>query len=92
MSIPVYHVDAFTSQAFRGNPACVVLLAADVDRAWKQNYAAEMNLSETAFVVPNPDGSYGLTWFTPKTEVALCGHATLATIHALHTAGKVLVF
>lgn len=90
-NLEVYHVDAFTSQPFRGNPACVVVLDQDVEREWKQSFAAEMNLSETAFLVPNPDGSFGLTWFTPLTEVSLCGHATLASIHVLHQLKKIEV-
>jgi PhzF family phenazine biosynthesis protein len=79
-------VDAFTSQAFRGNPAAVCLLDGDRDAAWMQNVAAEMNLSETAFLQPNDDG-FGLRWFTPAVEVALCGHATLASAHALWEEG-----
>lgn len=75
-------VDAFTSQAFRGNPAAVCLLDADRDPQWMQNVAAEMNLSETAFLLRGEDG-FSLRWFTPAVEVALCGHATLASAHAL---------
>ena len=78
----LYHVDAFTGQAFRGNPAAVCLLDAERDAAWMQSVAAEMNLSETAFVVPRGD-DFSLRWFTPAVEVALCGHATLASAHAL---------
>lgn len=75
-------VDAFTSQAFRGNPAAVCLLDAERDAVWMQNVAAEMNLSETAFLLRGDDG-FSLRWFTPAVEVALCGHATLASAHAL---------
>jgi PhzF family phenazine biosynthesis protein len=81
-------IDAFTDRPFAGNPAGVVILdgpdfpAAD----WMQSVAAEVNLSETAFLHPLDDG-YALRWFTPAVEVALCGHATLATTHALHTDG-----
>ena len=75
-------VDAFTSQAFRGNPAAVCLLDGERDAQWMQDVAAEMNLSETAFLLPR-DSDFSLRWFTPATEVALCGHATLASAHAL---------
>jgi len=78
------HIDAFTSQAFRGNPAAVCLLDAERDSDWMQNVAAEMNLSETAFVLRREDGDHSLRWFTPAVEVALCGHATLASAHALY--------
>jgi len=78
------HIDAFTSQAFRGNPAAVCLLDAERDADWMQNVAAEMNLSETAFVLRREDGDHSLRWFTPAVEVALCGHATLASAHALY--------
>lgn len=76
-------VDAFTDRPFSGNPAAVALLDAfePVDRM--QAVAAEMNLSETAFAVQRGDGEYDLRWFTPSTEVDLCGHATLATAHVL---------
>jgi PhzF family phenazine biosynthesis protein len=75
-------IDAFTSQAFRGNPAAVCLLDGDRSEAWMQHVAAEMNLSETAFLLRRDDG-FSLRWFTPAVEVALCGHATLAGAHAL---------
>lgn len=75
-------VDAFTDQPFRGNPAAVVLLDREREDAWMQNVGAEMNLSETAFLLPRADG-WSLRWFTPAVEVALCGHATLASAHAL---------
>src|SRR5215212_5144167 len=76
-------VDAFTSEPFRGNPAAVCLLEDERDDAWMQSVAAEMNLSETAFLLPLQDGAYPLRWFTPAVEVALCGHATLASAHAI---------
>lgn len=84
MPFPLYQVDAFTAEPFSGNPAAVCLLpaGANVDETWMQAVAAEMNLSETAFVVPRDDG-FSLRWFTPVTEVDLCGHATLAAAHAL---------
>lgn len=78
----LFQIDAFTSEAFRGNPAAVCLLDRERDASWMQDVAAEMNLSETAFLLPISDG-YSLRWFTPEIEVALCGHATLASAHAL---------
>ena len=86
MAHPLYQVDSFTNRPFRGNPAAVCLLAEPADPAWMQSVAAEMNLSETAFLVPQ-DGVYGLRWFTPAAEVDLCGHATLASAHVLWTEG-----
>lgn len=77
-------IDAFTAQAFRGNPAAVCLLDRERDERWMQDVAAEMNLSETAFLLRREDGDYSLRWFTPAVEVALCGHATLASAHALY--------
>ena len=71
-------VDAFTDRPFAGNPAAVVPLPDWRDKAWLQSVAMEMNLSETAFLVPNAQG-FDLRWFTPKVEVDLCGHATLAS-------------
>ena len=82
MTIPFVHVDAFASQQFAGNAAVVCLLQRPADDQWMQSLAAEMNLSETAFVRKLDDG-YELRWFTPVTEVDLCGHATLASAHAL---------
>ena len=77
-------MDAFTDDAFRGNPAAVVLLDRAADPAWMRSVAAEMNQSETAFVVDAPAGEpKPLRWFTPTTEVELCGHATLASAHVL---------
>lgn len=85
-TIPCFHVDAFTDRAFRGNPAAVCLLAAPRPAAWLQAVAAEMNLSETAFVQPVA-GGFRLRWFTPQVEVDLCGHATLAAAHVLWSEG-----
>jgi PhzF family phenazine biosynthesis protein len=85
--IPLLQIDAFTSEAFRGNPAGVCLLTAPAAESWMQSVAAEMNLAETAFVVPIEDG-FGLRWFTPTVEVDLCGHATLAAAHALWETGR----
>jgi PhzF family phenazine biosynthesis protein len=76
-------VDAFTSTPFRGNPAAVCILDREREAAWMQSVAAEMNLSETAFLLRGEDG-YSLRWFTPAVEVDLCGHATLASAHALY--------
>jgi PhzF family phenazine biosynthesis protein len=84
IQIPFYQVDAFTDRPFSGNPAAVCILAAPLPAETMQAVAAEMNLSETAFVQPpGPEGIRPLRWFTPKVEVPLCGHATLATAHAL---------
>jgi predicted PhzF superfamily epimerase YddE/YHI9 len=85
--IKLAQVDAFTSTPFAGNPAAVCLLPEARDEAWMQNVAREMNLSETAFLVRRADGSFDLRWFTPAVEVALCGHATLASAHALWEQG-----
>jgi PhzF family phenazine biosynthesis protein len=75
-------VDAFTDQPFRGNPAAVCLLDGDRGDDWMQSVAAEMNLAETAFLRRRDDG-WSLRWFTPVSEVDLCGHATLASAHFL---------
>jgi PhzF family phenazine biosynthesis protein len=82
-TIPIFQVDAFTAEPFRGNPAAVCLLTAEATPAWMQAVAAEMNLSETAFLVRRENGDYSLRWFTPAIEVPLCGHATLASAHVL---------
>ena len=87
MAVPLLQIDSFTNRPFAGNPAAVCLLEAPRDERWMQNVALEMNLSETAFLVPQPDG-YDLRWFTPTVEVALCGHATLASAHALWETGR----
>jgi PhzF family phenazine biosynthesis protein len=78
-------VDAFSARPFGGNPAaiCVLPPGRPAEPAWMQRVAAEMNLSETAFLVPRVDGSWDLRWFTPAVEVDLCGHATLASAHLL---------
>jgi PhzF family phenazine biosynthesis protein len=93
MALPLLQIDAFTDMPFRGNPAAVCLLDAPRDAAWMQHVAAEMNLAETAFLVPNGaeghGARFGLRWFTPVTEVPLCGHATLASAHALWSTGRV---
>ncbi len=88
----LFQVDAFTDRLFAGNPAGVVLLdgpSGTPDDAWMQAVAAEMNLAETAFLEARLEpGSYGLRWFTPAVEVDLCGHATLASAHALWESGE----
>ncbi len=78
----IYIVDAFTDRLFRGNPAAVCILDNDISDDLQQCIATEMNLSETAFVLRH-DGGFGLRWFTPVSEVDLCGHATLASAHIL---------
>jgi predicted PhzF superfamily epimerase YddE/YHI9 len=108
VTVPLFQVDAFTAQPFAGNPAAVCLLDEEADAGWMQRVAAEMNLSETAFLRPEgsggpqggpPEGrvpvdqaagdaAFGLRWFTPLAEVALCGHATLASAHVLWTEGR----
>ncbi|GGV23914.1 PhzF family phenazine biosynthesis protein [Streptomyces griseoflavus] len=83
-------VDAFTDRPFAGNPAGVLLLDSFPDDDWLQNVALEVNHAETAFAHPLPGGGgadWALRWFTPATEVAMCGHATLATAHVLHSTG-----
>ncbi|WP_017556467.1 PhzF family phenazine biosynthesis protein [Nocardiopsis baichengensis] len=82
-------VDAFTDQPFSGNPAAVIAVDGPLDEGWAQRAAAEFNLSETAFLTPHggPGADFGLRWFTPSVEVALCGHATLAAAHALFQDG-----
>lgn len=82
MKQSITQVDAFTDKPFSGNPAAVCILETPQDDAWMQNVAREMNLSETAFLLKQEDG-YNLRWFTPTTEVPLCGHATLASAHVL---------
>ncbi|HVN98202.1 MAG TPA: PhzF family phenazine biosynthesis protein [Syntrophorhabdaceae bacterium] len=78
----IFYVDAFTERPFAGNPAAVCLLEHPKVDSWMQNVAAEANLSETAFLLRQGDG-YNLRWFTPRVEVELCGHATLASAHVL---------
>ena len=85
MSIKIFQVDAFTSEPFKGNPAAVCILEKNVSDEWLQGVATEMNLSETAFITATEErNKYKLRWFTPKVEVDLCGHATLATAHVLY--------
>jgi PhzF family phenazine biosynthesis protein len=85
--IPIYQVDAFVAEhEFSGNPAGVCITPSDPDDSWMQNVAMEMNLSETAFLVQEGE-EYRLRWFSPTVEVALCGHATLASSHVLWEEG-----
>jgi predicted PhzF superfamily epimerase YddE/YHI9 len=88
MTIPLYVVDAFTHEPFAGNPAAVCVLELWPNERWLANVAREMNLAETAFLVPLGDDEYDLRWFTPTVEVDLCGHATLAAAHALWESGR----
>ena len=82
MALRIVQVDAFTSTPFHGNPAAVCVLPAPAEEKWMQAVAAEMNLSETAFL-HREEGGFRLRWFTPTLEVDLCGHATLASAHVL---------
>lgn len=88
-TIPIFLVDAFTAEPFRGNPAGVVLLEEQAGATWMQQVASEMNQAETAFIVPQDNNEFGLRWFTPTIEVELCGHATLASAHILWRLHKV---
>ena len=85
-TIPCFQVDAFTDRLFSGNPAAVCLLDTSRPAKWMQSVATENNLSETAFIVPLKTG-FRLRWFTLEVEVALCGHATLASAHVLWSEG-----
>ena len=87
MKIPLFQVDAFASEVFRGNPEAVCPLAVWLSDAMLQNIAAENNLAETAFIIPHGD-EFDLRWFTPTVEVDLCGHATLAAAFILFTEQK----
>ncbi len=86
MTVPLWIVDAFTGEPFAGNPAAVCLPGKPLSEARMRQVAAEMNLSETAFLVAEGSG-YRLRWFTPRVEVDLCGHATLASCHVLWSEG-----
>ncbi len=87
MGIKISQVDAFTDRRFAGNPAAVCVLSEPADDRWMQDVAAEMNLSETAFARRLDRTKFSLRWFTPRSEVDLCGHATLATSHILWEEG-----
>ena len=82
-SIPMYQIDAFTDRMFSGNPAAVCPLDSWLPDETMQSIAMENNLSETAVFVKRNDGDFDLRWFTPTTEVDLCGHATLASAHVV---------
>lgn len=84
----IYQVDAFTSETFKGNPAGVMILTEGLDTQLMQNIAMEMNLSETAFVDISKK-PFEIRFFTPTTEIPLCGHATLASAHVLYAEGIV---
>ncbi|MCC6877238.1 MAG: PhzF family phenazine biosynthesis isomerase [Sandaracinaceae bacterium] len=88
MTTPIYQVDAFTRAAFAGNPAAVCFPERGASDAWLGRVAAEMNLSETAFLWNRDDGAYDLRWLTPEVEVDLCGHATLASAHTIWESGR----
>lgn len=85
-AISIFQVDAFTDRPFGGNPAGVCMLSEEKPELWMQFIAREMNLPETAFLLKRND-YYDLRWFTPKVEVELCGHATLASAHVLYEFG-----
>jgi PhzF family phenazine biosynthesis protein len=95
MRIKLFQVDAFTNRVFGGNPAAVCIIGEWLEEVLMQQIAAENNLSETAFAV-KLDSTYEIRWFTPNSEVDLCGHATLATAHVLfehyHFPGKKIIF
>ncbi len=90
MTIPniIYHVDAFTAEPFKGNPAGVCILNEETTSEWMQQIATEMNLSETSFILSGKTVT-GIRFFSPVAEVSLCGHATLATAHIMFTNGLV---
>ena len=93
MTLQIVQVDAFTSRPFAGNPAAVCVLLETRDAGWMQQVACEMNLAETAFLHARDDGSndFDLRWFTPTVEMDLCGHATLASAHALWESGRLVL-
>jgi PhzF family phenazine biosynthesis protein len=90
MPVQITQVDAFTATPFHGNPAAVCILNSPREDKWMASVAMEMNLSETAFLTPDSadHGAFQLRWFTPSIEVALCGHATLASAHVLWELGR----
>ena len=83
----IWTVDAFAREPYTGNPAAVTIVAEFPEDAFCKKIAAEMNLSETAFVKPLADGTFHIRWFTPLVEIKLCGHGTLATAHVLFQEG-----
>jgi PhzF family phenazine biosynthesis protein len=90
VAVPITWIDAFTDEPFAGNPAAVCVLPGAAPEPWMQSVARELGISETAFVHREAD-AWNLRWFTPVTEVDLCGHATLAAAHALWSYGHVPV-
>ncbi|MBC7487942.1 MAG: PhzF family phenazine biosynthesis protein [Cytophagaceae bacterium] len=82
----IYQIDAFTDEAFKGNPAGVMFVDDTVSESWMQQMAAEMNVSETAYVIPRGD-AFDIRYFTPAVEIPLCGHATLASAYLLYQLG-----
>jgi PhzF family phenazine biosynthesis protein len=82
----IYQVDAFTTEPFRGNPAGVCILENEMPDEWMQNVAAEMNLSETSFILPDKE-AFRIRFFTPAAEIPLCGHATLSSAHIMYEIG-----
>jgi len=86
--IPFYWLDIFTESKFKGNPAAVCVLNKELDDETYQNIAKEINLSETAFPIKVSPSEYNLRWFTPTSEMPLCGHATIATAYTLATEYK----
>jgi PhzF family phenazine biosynthesis protein len=86
MAQQIVQIDAFTAEPYAGNPAAVCVLDGPAEETWMRKVAREMNLSETAFLYPI-DGGFHLRWFTPRAEVDLCGHGTLATAHLLFEDG-----
>jgi len=90
MTIPIIWVDAFSDVAFGGNPAAVCLLEDPLDDGRMQSIAFELGIAETAYLTPSDDPNvFGLRWFSPAVEIDLCGHATLASAHALRENGVV---
>jgi phenazine biosynthesis protein PhzF family len=85
----IFQVDAFTAEPFKGNPAGVMVVLDDITTDRMQQLATEMNLSETAFIIPKHDNLFQIRYFTPAKEVDLCGHATLASAHILYETGRV---
>ncbi|PYQ64954.1 MAG: hypothetical protein DMF53_06440 [Acidobacteria bacterium] len=86
-ALDLHHVDSFTDRPFAGNPAAVCFLDGPREAGWMQDVAREMGLSATAFLEP-VDGGFHLRWFTQEVELELCGHATLASAHALWETGR----
>jgi len=86
MKRTIYQVDAFTDEPFKGNPAGVMIIDGNVTTEWMQQVAMEMNLSETAFILPTKN-DFQIRYFTPVKEVPLCGHATLASAHVIYELG-----